>query len=347
MTRIRNKQELIHEKNPGLYTLQGDDSNCLTRISYFLLTLAIGTNTYLIGKRAPYILLDTGEGRPEYLKYLREALSTDITRTEPEAPYISDVIITHKHRDHHGGLPSVLTLLAELEESRNKDATSRFIGPKLYKFPLPQDEALDAHYQAIIDSLSDKKFTRPPEDVKIPNETPFHPLTDGQTIRAEGVDMQVLHTPGHTADSICVYLPEDNALLTADSILGHGTAVFENLSLYMKSLQTLASFEYPPPGLQKIYPGHGPVIEEGAKDVIDQYIAHRLEREQQIIQVLQSRPDSWWTVDEILSAIYPVEVRDMARRGVLLHLDKLEVDGKVTRRQDETVQWKINPTNRL
>jgi glyoxylase-like metal-dependent hydrolase (beta-lactamase superfamily II) len=197
----------------------------------------------------------------------------------------------------------------------------------------------------MIDSLSDKKFTHPPEVIKIPNEAPFHPLADRQTIRGEGVDMQVLHTPGHSADSICLYLPEDTSLFTADSILGHGTAVFENLSLYMRSLQSLLSFEYPSPGLQKIYPGHGPVIESGAKDVIKEYISHRLEREQQILRVFESKPDSWWTLDEIVGAIYPPEVRDMAKRGVLLHLDKLESDGKVTRKQDEIIRWKIITNN--
>lgn len=306
----------------------------------------IGTNTYLVGKRAPYILVDTGDGRPEYLKYFRDVFSTHIKPPNAGLPIISDIIITHKHRDHQGGLPSVLSLLRELEESRNDAIPGEYIGPKLHKFPLPPNEQPDDHFRTTIDSLSEEIFVRPSEDMRLLNETPFHPLKDKETIHGQGVKLQVLHTPGHTTDSICLYLPEDDALFTADSILGHGTAVFENLSTYIESLRVLLSFDYQPPGLQVLYPGHGPVIDTGAKDMIGKYISHRLEREQQILQVLGTRSQNWWAVEEILGTIYPEKVHNMAKRGVLLHLNKLELDGKVAARQyKDAQQWKVISTN--
>ena len=77
-----------------------------------------------------------------------------------------------------------------------------------------------------------------------PDGSVFHDLHDGQkfvtvdkgpgsTTTTAATLLVVLYTPGHSADSICLYLPIDWALYTADTVLGHGTAVFEDLAAYM------------------------------------------------------------------------------------------------------------------
>jgi len=169
--------------------------------------------------------------------------------------------------------------------------------------------------------------------------------TDGSSI------IRAIHTPGHTDDSICLYHQEDQALFTFDSILGHGTAVFENLSQYISSLQLLLrdlnnNNARADAQLTKLYPGHGPVVDDG-QALIRQYIAHRLEREEQLIKLFregggEGEDKRSWTVDQLLEKVYPPHVWEMARRGVLLHLHKLEVDGKLRKSQREGVDiWTL------
>jgi len=130
----------------------------------------------------------------------------------------------------------------------------------------------------------------------------FHDLTHGQLLSMTDSPspMQVIHTPGHTTDSINIHIPAGRALYTADTILGQGTAVFEDLGTYISSLRTLLTFQS---DYAVLYPGHGPVVAEGAK-LIGTYIAHRLEREAQIVSVIErpgpeGQPWSTWGVNDI------------------------------------------------
>ena len=48
--------------------------------------------------------------------------------------------------------------------------------------------------------------------------SPDAALTDGQTVAVSGIKATVLHTPGHTQGSSCLYLPEQSLLIAGDTL---------------------------------------------------------------------------------------------------------------------------------
>ncbi|KAI0320320.1 Metallo-hydrolase/oxidoreductase [Amylostereum chailletii] len=329
ITRISDRVVRILGQNPGKFTLQG-------------------TNTYLVGRANPYILLDTGEGKLAYPPLLRTALHSP---ANPLLPDVSDIILTHRHHDHIKGLPSVLQLLRELWNERNPGTP--FQPPRVHKYPLPSDTMPDAALSEVISDLEEGSYT-PAAD------GPFHPLSDGQvfTPSVSAPDavpsdqaLTILHTPGHTTDSISLLFPADRALFTGDTVLGQGTAVFEDLALYLASLQKMlmvSRAKIPDDRYDQLYPAHGPVVREGSK-MIGMYITHRLEREAQIVDVLRSPPPegaSEWTIWNIvgkLYAQYPQNLWEPAAHGVGLHLRKLEKEAKAKAAGGEgkEARWKL------
>jgi glyoxylase-like metal-dependent hydrolase (beta-lactamase superfamily II) len=110
------------------------------------------------------------------------------------------------------------------------------------------------------------------------------PLVDGETIDVDGLRLDVLATPGHTADSTCFRLLDELSLLTGDTVLGRGTTIIAHpdgvLGPYLDSLALLR--ELVEEGLvDRILPGHGPVIDHPGA-VLDFYLEHRQERLDQV-----------------------------------------------------------------
>lgn len=236
-----------------------------------------GTNTYLIGRRDP-ILLDTGAGVPDYLP-LFERYMDERGWSQP-----SRVVLTHRHRDHLGGV----------EQLRGRYRGLR-VAKMVYK-----DAGL-------------------PEDVEN--------LGDGDVIEGDGVTLVALHTPGHASDHLCYYLPQEKAVFTGDVVLGGSTTVIPaedgDLLDYLSSLRRLQSLD-----VQRIYPAHGPVIED-AQAKLAEYIEHRLLRERQILDALG---DGLATIPAMVERIYkdvPTNLHPVAAQSVASHLKKLAREHRV------------------
>jgi len=165
-------------------------------------------------------------------------------------------------------------------------------------------------------------------------------IENNQVFTVDGATLRTLHTPGHTTDHMAVLLEEeDNAIFTGDNVLGHGTAVFEDLAVYLDSLQKMIDAN-PTKG----YPGHGAVIDD-APGRIREYIGHRQQRENQVVDVLRKTGSKIGSMD-IVKIIY-VDVPDSlhlaAERGVVKILEKLQSEGKVENVGREWI-WQTSST---
>ena len=250
-----------------------------------------GTNTYLIGRSDP-ILLDTGAGVPDYVPLLAGYLA------ERGWKQPSRVVLTHRHRDHLGGVPHL---------------RERYPGLRVAKM-IHRDTDL-------------------PEGIQ--------DLRDGQAIEGDGVTLIPLHTPGHASDHLCYYLVEEQAVFTGDVVLGGSTTVIPaedgDLLDYMSSLQRLQGL-----GVRRIYPAHGPIIEDGPA-LLAEYVEHRLLRERQILEALG---DGLRTIPALVERIYalvPKNLHLMAAQSVASHLKKLAREGRVREHPepDAPSRWEL------
>lgn len=239
-----------------------------------------GTNTYLVGTGPERILLDPGQGVPGYLPVLERAME------RAGVAAIQEIVLTHGHPDHIGGVRAVRERFGKLRVS---------------KFPWPE---VDAQYA----------------------DLELKPLADGAVVRTEGATLRGVFTPGHAPDHLCFVLEEEQALFSGDNVLGVGTTVIPNengdLGQYLGSLARLLAL-----APRRIYPAHGPLIEDGVAK-LREYIAHRHERERQILAALEGGPKRVMEVVKIIYAAYPEALHAAAAQSTTQHLRKLEREGR-------------------
>lgn len=239
------------------------------RCTRFITSNQTGTNTYIIGTDPRRILIDTAQGLPEWADRLSQILKS-------ENATISQVLLTHWHHDHVGGVPDVRRLYPDAQ---------------IYKAQ-PDETQLD--------------------------------IPDGAIFETQGAVLRALFTPGHTRDHTVFVLVDENAMFAGDNVLGHGTAVFQDLDTYIASLKLMQTAF-----TGRIYPGHGPVVDDGPGKV-KAYIQHRAEREAQVERVLSTgTPMSAGDIVKVVYSGYPTSLHGPAEHGVLQILKKLQANGRV------------------
>lgn len=151
-------------------------------------------------------------------------------------------------------------------------------------------------------------------------------IAGGDFVDVEGERVEVIATPGHTNEHVCFLTPAGD-LFTGDTILGFGTtAIFPpdgHMGDYLRSLATLRAREP-----RRIFPAHGPVRDD-AVALIDEYIAHRLERERQVLDAVTGGATD---VSAIRTRIYPdldERLHRAAEIQITAHLIKLAEEGRV------------------
>jgi glyoxylase-like metal-dependent hydrolase (beta-lactamase superfamily II) len=157
-------------------------------------------------------------------------------------------------------------------------------------------------------------------------------LAAGERLKVAGVVLDVVPTPGHTADHLAFRLPS-GAVLVGDHVLGRGTSVVTHpegdVVAYLESLRRVHAL-----GPSALYCGHGPELTEDPSAVLDFYLAHRAWREEQVLAALAGGAG---TVEEIVAVVYadvPHELWPAAGQSTGATLAKLVAEDKVRRRPD-------------
>jgi glyoxylase-like metal-dependent hydrolase (beta-lactamase superfamily II) len=202
--------------------------------------------------------------------------------------------------------------------------------------------AIDSHVQAIVEAMprlrtiliTHRHGDHAPAAVSLKARTGArifapHGVSEADEVVKNGdviEGMEAIATPGHTKEHIC-YLSADGDLFTGDTILGFGTtAIFPpdgHMGDYIRSLHVLRSRNP-----RRIYPGHGPTRDD-AVALIDEYIAHRLRREQQVLDAIAAGAK---TPAEIRIRIYDrldESLHGAAEIQVEAHLIKLREEGRI------------------
>jgi len=156
-------------------------------------------------------------------------------------------------------------------------------------------------------------------------------LGAGDVVSVGGLELRVVSTPGHTADSLCFHLPADQAVLTGDTILGRGTTVVAHpdgrLGDYLDSLRRLRSLTVDD-GVHTVLPGHGPVLED-AQGAVEFYLAHRAHR---LAQVETAVENGYRTPGAVVEHVYADVDRSLwpaAELSVRAQMEYLEEHGLI------------------
>ncbi len=242
----------------------------------------LGTNTYLVG-RGRVIVIDPGPADAAHLAAITEA-----TRGER----VSHILITHSHRDHSEGARPLQARL----------------GGEVMSFG-PTDSERGAGAPGLGDAFVDAAFL------------PDHKLKDGDEVKAGGVALDVLHTPGHAPDHLCFALVGQRTVFTGDHVMGWNTTVIAPPEGSMAKF--LASLEKLLPRHDKLFlPGHGGRVQTPQR-VVRAYMMHRQWREQTILACLDEGVS---TIPGIVAKIYgglDADLKAAASLSVLAHLEHL------------------------
>lgn len=322
ITRLSPRVIRILGGNPSKFTLQG-------------------TNTHLVGTGSERILIDTAEG----LSVWRERLERVLKEEGDGKVKITKVLLTHWHHDHVGGVDDVRDLIGDGENGEGEVEVWKGTGSCLGE----EEES---------ESESDSFEKEDNDEKKKKKKTKIHKIKPNQTFSVPGAHLTAIYTPGHTSDHMSFFLREEDALFAGDNVLGHGTAVFEDLKEYMESLERMQKVLLGSTGSTeggrgggRVYPSHGEVVEDGLGK-IGEYIAHRRQREMEALEVLGRKEggpggDGWWGSMEMVKVVYaayPEEYWGPAEGSLKQVLKKLERDGKVRQgkgRDGEDGKWAL------
>lgn len=235
-----------------------------------------GTGTYIVGT-GRVAVIDPGPALTAHADAILAALGPD--------EEVSHILITHTHSDHSRLTKRLQALTG---------ASSYGYGPHGRVRDLDPNDRVDFtdYFTAEEKQQYDKEWDELPDEIKregpdldfVPDER----LTDGDVIRGDGWTLTAIHTPGHCSNHLCYHLVEEKALFSGDHVMGWATSVIGppdgSMQDYLASLRKLLPYDH-----ERYWPTHGPAIPD-PKCYVQSFIAHREEREAQIVAYLRTGP---------------------------------------------------------
>ncbi len=245
---------------------------------------ATHTNCYIVGSQE-FVVIDPASPFEDE----QEALANCVVELIDEGRKLREIILTHLHPDHVGG---VNALKAHLKDSVPVAA-----------------HALTA--EALAGTITVDRLIQDNDLIELAGDPPLR--------------LRVLHTPGHARGHLCFYEERTGGLITGDNIVGIGSVLINppegNMRDYMQSLERMRAL----PKLSILFGAHGPAS-GNPRAKIDEYIAHRLEREANILAAVADGASSpKQIVERVYTDVNP-KAHELAERAVLAHLEKLEAD---------------------
>ena len=248
---------------------------------------ATHTCCYIVHNSKSMLIFDPGSPYEDEQQALAECIDEMIG----EGRCVREIVLTHLHPDHVGGVNAL-------------------------KAHLGGNVPVAAHAQTA-EALHDVHVDRLIED------------SDVITLAGEpAISLRALHTPGHALGHLCFHDEERGVLMTADNIVGVGSVLIDppqgNMRDYLNSLHRMRSL----PDLTVLLGGHGPAVATPYQK-IDEYITHRLERERNILEAVRDGAATPQEIVARVYTDVPPKAHAMAERAVLAHLDKLRDEGEL------------------
>ena len=248
---------------------------------------ATHTCCYIVHNSREMLIFDPGSPYEDEQQELAACVDEMIS----EGRKVREIILTHLHPDHIGGV-----------------------------------NALKAHLGGAVPVAAHAQTAEGLTDVHVDRL-----IEDNEVITLAGeprISLRALDTPGHALGHLCFHDEERGVLLTGDNIVGVGSVLIDppqgNMRTYLDSLERMRSL----PNLTVLFGGHGPAIATPYQK-IEEYISHRLERERNILQAVRAgaaTPQE--IVAQVYTDVSP-KAHAMAERAVIAHLEKLRDDGMI------------------
>ena len=293
----------------------------------------ITANVYAVGK-GPITLIDTGPKIPGAFEFVGEKLQS----AGFDFDNIERVIITHGHVDHFGLAASIreasehpIQCFLHAEDKWrvvSEDFHREMLGKEMEQFmslvDMPEKEI-----QKVRNRFSSfRELADPLNDVLL--------MEDGDEFTGDGYRLQVIHTPGHSPGTCCLYESRQKVLFSGDHIIKHITPnpfieinrthlrdpYYQSLEAYLQSLDKLIGLD-----VRFVFPGHGEYIED-LPGILSTYKAHHRERMNLVWDALnkQSRP-IYHLIDDVFPFV-PENDIFLAVSEIYVHLEILINEGR-------------------